>query len=88
MLFRVGRVVVLYHNQLSLVALVVQRSPSNAATWYYPLGYRQKVNRSPAQTKPHNYGTIRWATGKRLTDRLPKLSLITMVLSVGLLVKG
>ena len=39
-----------------------------------PLGYSQKVNQSPTHTK----ALVRWATGKRLTYRLPKLILITL----------
>ena len=54
------------------------------------LGYWQEVNQSPTQTKPYNTlppfeqrepfvkASVRWATGERSTNRLPKLSLITL----------
>ena len=41
-----------------------------------PLGYWQKVNQTThgLSTTPFVKALVRWATGKRLTNRLPKLS--------------
>ena len=45
-----------------------------------PLGYWQKVNQTThgLSTTPFVKALVRWATGKRLTNRLPKLSPITL----------